>query len=685
MGGFFRFSGRRYGQGFADALKRSFGAVRSFMPFHKEESAQSESDEFRRRAANSAIRLVLSDDSGAADENKLDVFRQLIRNERIGDDVENHIQTLRKIDPLSAEEIARAIGTFQVEEREKLMRFLLSLAAAAETSDKKVGELRQIFVMAGVDEEAFSSCREETLRSEETRRRIIGSGAGIAVALVVILVFVITAMLLRSVIFGLILAYILLPLEKFFERQERKKSGVVYYFFWVLSLPLLPLRKLAQRLTRHKEVDSEEKRLAQELRKERRIIAKAVAQTSLTVVLLITIVVLLLTRLTVHYVRDFKNTAGEIPPESVETNAAKNASGNSPSAVKKNGAENDSGGQQSYDSDYVTRSIGAPVDRQPAGQRNKGNSDADGKSEKDKKKKPSAMEKGFSNFVIWLEGRLGRFRDKLERTPFIRFVLDQALMVLKDENFLASLLNSSGGDLSFVTGILSTIATLLVDLLLTVFFALLFLTKLAEFCRDDNSSGRKSEYLVRTVFNGNWLPGANEVALGEAKRILGNIMDRIRVWARGYLTLVCVDTTVYTTVFFFLHVPYFPILGVVAGCGILLPYIGPMISASITLLVTLAVGNCTGLQLAGILTAYLLYNGIIEQFILYPAVIGESLGLTTLETIVVVLLGAIFAGIPGMILSLPVASVLKYLIPQIIQYLRMRKAAREDAGEGPPK
>ena len=57
--------------------------------------------------------------------------------------------------------------------------------------------------------------------------------------------------------------------------------------------------------------------------------------------------------------------------------------------------------------------------------------------------------------------------------------------------------------------------------------------------------------------------------------------------------------------------------------------------------------------------------GKIEQFILYPMVIGESLGLTTLETIIVVLLGAIFAGIAGMILALPAASIIKYLVPQI--------------------
>ena len=671
MSGFFRFAGRRYGHGFADALKRSFGAVRSFLPFHREDDVQSEADAFRRSGANSAIRLVLSNDDGSADESKLDIFRQLIRDERLGDEVEDHIRTLRDIVPLPPEDTARAIRTFQDSEREKLMRFLLSLAAAAETSDKKVAELKSIFVMAGEDEDAFSRCRAETVLSEERRRRIIGSGAGIAVALVVILVFIITATLLRSVIFGLILAYILLPLEKYFERRERKKSGFVYYFFWLLSLPALPLRKLAQRLTRRSESDSEEKRREQERRNERRVITKAVAQTALTALVLICVLAAVLTRLTVHYVGDFKNNAGKL---SVGGVSSRGTSTKSASADADGATGNYRLG--SSDSTFINGMTG-----KGSAEAEKANPDGEDKEQE----RLTPFEKNFYRFVSWLEWRLGLFRDQLEKTPVFRFFLDQAILFLKDENsqkaLIATVLKSSGGVFSFTAGVLSTVVTLLIDLLLTVFFALLFLMKLAEFCRDDESSGRKSEYLVRTVFNGNWLPGTNDVTLGEAKRILGGIMERIRVWARGYLTLVCVDATVYTTVFFFLRVPYFPILGIIAGCGILLPYIGPVISASLTLLVTLAVGNCTGLQLAGILAAYLFYNGIIEQFILYPAVIGESLGLTTLETIVVVLLGAVLAGIPGMLLALPAASVLKYLIPQIIQYLRLRKAAREETRE----
>ena len=124
--------------------------------------------------------------------------------------------------------------------------------------------------------------------------------------------------------------------------------------------------------------------------------------------------------------------------------------------------------------------------------------------------------------------------------------------------------------------------------------------------------------------------------------------------------------------------PYFFILGPLAGCGLLLPYIGPILSCCLTLLVTLAAGGdaASSGMLLSILAAYLIYNGIIEQFILYPVVIGESLGLTTLETIIVVLLGAVFAGIAGMLFAIPAASVLKYLVPQIYHCFDRRREDR---------
>jgi predicted PurR-regulated permease PerM len=109
------------------------------------------------------------------------------------------------------------------------------------------------------------------------------------------------------------------------------------------------------------------------------------------------------------------------------------------------------------------------------------------------------------------------------------------------------------------------------------------------------------------------------------------------------------------------------VLGLLAGCTVLLPLIGPISSAILTLVVCLAVGgtNTSMLMLVAVIATYVIITGIFDQLFIYPSVIGEALGLTTLETIIVVLLGGFFAGLTGMIFAVPTAAILKYLIPQI--------------------
>ena len=622
MSGFFNFSGIRQGVRITRDLKNSFLAVWEALPFHFGDGLSPEEERIHLGSAT-VVRMVLSDADGVLKTDKLDTFRRLLESECDSSEVEQRITELRHLTPLEPSAVAGALALMRREDRGRLLHFILTLAAASGTPDAVLTSLRNIFSDAGVDGDVFDAMHGETLKAEERRQRIIGSGAGILAALVVILVFIVTATLLRSVIFGLILAYLLLPLEKFFERRQREKRGLAYHLFRIIALPGKPLRLLSQRIMRRASTeDGDPSGEREELRRERGIITRAVTQTVLTVLLILIVIVFAVSHLTARYVSGlrFMRQNAEVQVSNVKT----------PAPEEKKTAE-------------VKAEPDSPVPQ----------------------------------LLLKIDDQLERYRDKFQKLPLIKLALEQVVSVLRDENsrreLLGSLLKRSGGIFHFTASLLGAVAAVVCDLLLTVFFALLFLTKIAEFCRDDESNGRKSEYLVRTVFNGNWLPDANDATVGEAKRIVGGILDRLRIWARGYLTLILVDATVYTTVFFFLRVPYFPLLGLLAGCGILLPYIGPVISASLTVLVTLAAGNSTGAQLVGIIAAYLLYNGIVEQFLLYPAVIGESLGLTTLETVVVVLLGAVFAGIPGMFLALPAASILKYIIPQIHHYLHLRR------------
>ena len=137
-------------------------------------------------------------------------------------------------------------------------------------------------------------------------------------------------------------------------------------------------------------------------------------------------------------------------------------------------------------------------------------------------------------------------------------------------------------------------------------------------------------------------------------------------WVRGYISIILIESALYTLLFSVFSVPYALPLGVLAGLTILLPFIGPLASfaATFTVCLTFCEGHLL-MTLIGVGATYLLINAVLEQLFLYPTLVGGAIGLTTLETIIVVLLGGLIGGVTGMILAVPAAAILKYLIPKI--------------------
>ena len=131
--------------------------------------------------------------------------------------------------------------------------------------------------------------------------------------------------------------------------------------------------------------------------------------------------------------------------------------------------------------------------------------------------------------------------------------------------------------------------------------------------------------------------------------------------------IIIIETSIYVVAFLLLGVPYAILLGVIAGLTVLLPFLGPLISLAITIIVCLVTGHADLTLCLSLVGLYFVMNSIIEQLFLYPAFVGEALGLNVLETLIVVLLGGLFAGLAGMIFAVPVASVLKFLIPRLYQ------------------
>ena len=239
------------------------------------------------------------------------------------------------------------------------------------------------------------------------------------------------------------------------------------------------------------------------------------------------------------------------------------------------------------------------------------------------------------------------------------------------------------------TALISDLGSFAFDLLLFVFFFFFFLQKMASYrLRVCEEHGRSADdigaWTVRSVLNSGWLPQFSADAQELAERVLKRVFQMFDAWIGGYIAIILLESVLYCVVFLLFQVPYAIPLGLIAGMTILLPFLGPLASFILTLVVTLIFSPAVTLPLIGIGLAYLLINGLLEQFFLYPSLVGEAIGLTTLETIISVLAGAAVAGISGMIFAVPAAALLKLLIPLVYRAYRHGKAELPESDQETP-
>ncbi len=122
---------------------------------------------------------------------------------------------------------------------------------------------------------------------------------------------------------------------------------------------------------------------------------------------------------------------------------------------------------------------------------------------------------------------------------------------------------------------------------------------------------------------------------------------------------------------------YAPLLGVIAGVTNLVPYIGPivgMVPGLVIALVDLGVGP----QFWWIFCVYLLIAQVIlDNFILIPILISRVSNLHPLWVILAIVMGGKLYGVLGMIIGVPIASVIKIALLEIRQYRSTFNSTRD--------
>ena len=483
------------------------------------------------------------------------------------------------------------------------------------------------------------SSNKEKKTAEKNQSPILSSGtwAGVTVALVVILVFILAATFLKSLVFGIILAYFFLPLEKFFEKrffQYRPVKAVRGAFRSILE----PVRKFRIRISGAKEPSPEERAYS-----ERASLAMhASIATMITVFLGGLLILLIMAALLVpNAVRFGKNLNDWANSSEVMVRVEKKLSGwiepgTSSKTISGNEDKGESAGKEAH---------------------------------------PAAKDVRFHTiheFVTWFRSAVRDYiQDNYKEAVSLAFTRGSGIL---------------SGFFSFVT----SLGIFAFDLLLCIFFFFYFLHGMAFFMSGASLSEENESagaWCVKGIFGSSWMPTVSESTRNEAIAIIDRIALMFNKWIRGYLLIIIIETVLYMILFSLFSVPYAPLLAMIAGSTILLPFLGVLSSSLLTVLVCISFcdANTTG-TLLGVCLTYIMVNGILEQLFLYPTLVGGAIGLTMLETIIVVLLGGAFAGIPGMIFAVPTAAVIKYLIPKVYHVWEAgrRNAVRAEKKSVPP-
>jgi predicted PurR-regulated permease PerM len=111
-------------------------------------------------------------------------------------------------------------------------------------------------------------------------------------------------------------------------------------------------------------------------------------------------------------------------------------------------------------------------------------------------------------------------------------------------------------------------------------------------------------------------------------------------------------------------------LGVLAGVMEFLPVVGPLTAALV------AASLVTGPRLV-VLLAFLLALRLVQDYVIYPRLIGRRLHLHPLAVIAAVLVGARYGGLVGVFCAVPAVGVLSVTIRQYREYRDIERLVRE--------
>lgn len=155
------------------------------------------------------------------------------------------------------------------------------------------------------------------------------------------------------------------------------------------------------------------------------------------------------------------------------------------------------------------------------------------------------------------------------------------------------------------------------------------------------------------------------------EHFLNSVQKEIGAWGRGLIMLsLFVGVLVYLGLTL-LGVNYALTLAVIAGLTEFVPYIGPLLALIPALVI--ALGQSSTLALFVIILYIIIQQ--IENILLSPYVMHKIIGLDPLIVVIVVLIGAKILGPIGIVLAVPITTIISILVKDYLRHRGKVKAA----------
>lgn len=153
--------------------------------------------------------------------------------------------------------------------------------------------------------------------------------------------------------------------------------------------------------------------------------------------------------------------------------------------------------------------------------------------------------------------------------------------------------------------------------------------------------------------------------------ILGIVDDTFKKYIRGQLLEAAIVGVLSAVVLYLIGIDYAIMIGVISGVCNMIPYIGPIAGTVLAVIMALLSGQPV---LALWATAGMILVQQIDNNLLAPKIVGDSVGLHPVFTMLAIVIGGNMGGLIGMLTAVPVAASVKILLS------RWYEAHREKSG-----